>query len=180
MTPKKNSLVNFKKFEAPSQVKLADNSILNSYGKGDVYLTVYNGTEKVNVVLKDVLFVPKIQTKLLSLSSIIEKGAAVEFKGKSCKITIDDKSYTIGHKHGKLYKLNLIPKDETCHLGKANSEKSLSLWHLRYGHLGYGNVKLLSNKAMVDGMTIIVKGVHWEKCTGNPFQRRASTKVHSH
>ena len=179
MTPKKNSLVNFKKFEAPSQVKLADNSILNSYGKGDVYLTVYNGTEKVNVVLKDVLFVPKIQTKLLSLS-ISEKGAAVEFKGKSCKITIDDKSYTIGHKHGKLHKLNLIPKDETCHLGKANSEKSLSLWHLRYGHLGYGNVKLLCNKAMVDGMTIIVKGVHWEKCPGNPFQRRASTKVHSH
>ena len=157
MTPKKNSLVNFKKFEAPSQVKLADNSILNSYGKGDVYLTVYDGTEKVNVVLKDVLYVPKIQTKLLSLSSIIEKGAAVEFKGKSCKITIDDNSYNIGHKHGKLYKLNLIPKDETCYLGKANSEESLSLWHLRYGHLGYDNVKLLNNKAMVDGMKINLK-----------------------
>ena len=62
MTPKKNSLVNFKKFEAPSQVKLADNSILTSYGKGDVYLTVYDGTEKVNVVLKDILYVPKVQT----------------------------------------------------------------------------------------------------------------------
>ena len=100
---------------------------------------------------------PKIQTKLLSLSSIIEKGAAVEFKSKSYKITIDDKSYTIGHKHGKLYKLNLIPKDETYYLGKANSEESSFLFHLRYGHLGYDNFKLLNNKAMVDGMKINLK-----------------------
>ena len=49
MTPKKASLVNFQKFSTPSQVKLADNSILNSYGKGDVYLTVYDGAEKVNL-----------------------------------------------------------------------------------------------------------------------------------
>ena len=185
MTPKKNSLVNFQKFEAPSQVKLADNSTLNSYGKGDVYLTVYDGTEKVNVVLKDVLYVPKIQTKLLSLSSIIEKGAAVEFKGKSCTITIDEKSYTIGHKHGKLYKLNLIPKDETCYLGKANSEESLSLWHLRYGHLGYDNVKLLSNKEMVDGMNINLKeefsrddceGCAMGKMHRKPFPKKSQHK----
>ena len=174
MTPKKTSLVNFQKFLTPSQVKLADNSILYSYGKGDVYLTVYDGAEKVNVVLKDVLYVPKLQNKLLSLASMTEKGASVEFKGKSCKITIDNKSYSIGHKHGKLYKLNLVPEGETSYLGIAEPENSLSLWHLRYGHLGYDNIKLLSSKAMVDGMTINLK----EEFDRNECEGCAMGKMH--
>ena len=155
MTPDKKSLINFERFDSPVEVKLADNSILFSYGKGDVYLAVYDGTEKVNVMLKEVLYVPKIQNKLLSLPSMTEKGATVEFKGQSCKISIHGKTYSIGHKHGKLYKLNSVPEDQTCCLGTAESKAdSLSLWHLRYGHLGYDNVKLLNGKDMVDGMKI--------------------------
>jgi len=65
--------------------------VLHSYGEGDVTLTVFNDGEKVNVLLKDVLFVPKLRNKLFSLPSITEKGAAVEFKDKSCKITIEEK-----------------------------------------------------------------------------------------
>jgi len=80
---------------------LADNSILFPYGKGDVYLAVYDGTEKVNVMLKEVPYGAKIQNKLLSSPSMTEKGATVEFKGQSCKISIHGKTYSIGHKHGK-------------------------------------------------------------------------------
>ena len=137
------------------EVKLADNSILFPYGKGDVYLAVYDGTEKVNVMLKEVPYGAKIQNKLLSSPSMTEKGATAEFKSQSCKISIHGKTYSIGHKHGKLYKLNSVPEDQTCCLGTADSKAdSLSLQHLRYGHLGYDNVKLLNRKDMVGGMKI--------------------------
>ena len=77
MTPVKKSLINFEKFKTPLEVKLADNSVLFSYGKGDVHLSVYNGTEKVNIALKDVFYVPKIQNNVMSLPSMTQKGATV-------------------------------------------------------------------------------------------------------
>ena len=68
MTPKKESLENFVTFDTPLQVKLADDSVLLSYGKGETRLTVLDNNEKVKIVLKDVLIVPKIQNKLFSLT----------------------------------------------------------------------------------------------------------------
>ena len=50
MTPNKKSLLNFEKFKTPIEVKLAENSVLYSYRKGDVYLSVYyNDHEKVKI-----------------------------------------------------------------------------------------------------------------------------------
>ena len=67
----------------------------------NVHLTVLNGNDKINIVLKDVLFVPKLQNTLFPLSSITKKGSAVKFKDKTCGMTIDRKQYTSSHKHGK-------------------------------------------------------------------------------
>ena len=109
MTPEKKGLCDYMVFKEPLKVKLADNSILLAYGKGSLRFTVYDCTEKVDVVLKDVLYVPKTQNKLLSLPSMAERGAEIQFKGQFCKVIIDDKSFAIAHKHGKLYKLNTEP-----------------------------------------------------------------------
>jgi len=128
MTPERKSMMNYSRFEQLVKVKLSDDGVLHSYGKGDVSLTAYNDREKVSV-----LFMPKLQNKFFSLPSITEKGACVEFKGKSCKVTIE-KEYVIGHKHGKLYKLNAAA-DETCCVGQADHVEPLLLWHQRYGHL---------------------------------------------
>ncbi|XP_065052348.1 uncharacterized protein LOC135681697 [Rhopilema esculentum] len=114
MTPTKKGMVEYESFRTPVKVKLADNSTLLAYGKGKVALFAYDGIQKVNVTLHDVLFVPRIQNKLLSLPTMTEKGAEVQFKGQFCKITIDGKSYTIGNKYGKLYKLNLEPVQNSC------------------------------------------------------------------
>ena len=109
-------------------------------------------------MLNDVLHVPQLQNKLFSLPSITEKGESVEFKGKTCGITVDEKKYLIAHKHGKLYKLNTLSESEACYVGQtAYKNDSLLLWHLRYGHLGYDNLKLLNDKSMVNGMSVNAK-----------------------
>ena len=152
-------------FKKPLQVKLADNTVLFAYGKGNVHVLVYDGEEKLNVTLKDVFYVPKIQHKLLSLPSITEKGVEVQFKGQSCKILINDKVYSIGHKHGKLYKLNSEP-DHSCCFGSTGAIDDNVLWHHRYGHLGYDNLKLLCSKSMVNGMTLNTQEQIVRECEG--------------
>ena len=182
MTPDKKGLSDYQSFRNPLQVKLADNSVLLSYGKGNLHLSVFDGTEKVNITLSDVLFVPKIQNKLLSLPSMTEKGAEVRFKGQSCKIMINDKVYSIGHKHGKLYKLNSEPEESCCFGSTNENDASLSLWHYRYGHLGYDNVKMLYNKSMVNGMNVNSQEEIDRKCEGcaygkqnrQPFPKKTS------
>ena len=167
MTYERKSIEDFHKFDEPLRIQLADNSCLYSYGKGDVYLTVMNGDTKVNIVLNDVLYVPKLQNKLFSLPTVTEKGATVEFKGHSCGIKINGKAYTIGHKHGKLYKLNTVPADEACCLGKVtNQQQPLDLWHQRFGHLGYDSLKQLNDKDLVNGLQINSDGACDNKCEG--------------
>eukprot|EP00794_Sanderia_malayensis_P011867 gene11867-biopygen9507 len=151
MTSDKKQMTDYVAFKKPLQVRIADNTILHAYGKGTVSLLVHDGNEKLNMSLKSVLYVPKIRNKLLSLPSMTEKGVEVQFKGQSCKVVINDNVYNIGHKHGKLYKLNLEPEN-TCCYASTKATDDLSLWHNRFGHLGYDNLKMLSDKSMVDGM----------------------------
>ena len=186
MTPDKRGLTKFERFSKPIEIKLADNSVLYSYGKGDVYITTYDGDRKVTILLKEVLYVPKIQHKLLSLSSMTEKGAQVEFIGQSCKIGINGKSCSIGRKHGNLYKLNRIPESQDCCPGIADGKPDLILlWHNRYGHLGYDSILALKDKAMVNGMNIaIADGVDRKSCEGcalgkqhrQPFPKKSEHK----
>ena len=147
----KGGMESYTTFRKPLQVRIADNTILYAYGKGNRSLTVFN--EKVNITLKDVLYVPKLRNKLLSLPSMTEKSVEVQINGQSCKIIINDEVYSIGHKHGKLYKLNLEPQHSCCY-GSTDVNNDLQLWHNRYGHIGYDNLKLLYNTSMITGMNL--------------------------
>ena len=58
MAPEIKSFDDYSTFKTP--LKLADNSMLYVYGKGNVHLAVLNGNDKINIVLKDFLFVMKL------------------------------------------------------------------------------------------------------------------------
>ena len=184
MTPSKKGMTDYVTFRNPLHVKLADDSVLLAYGKGNLHLSVFDGTEKVNITLKDVLYVPKIQKRLLSLPSMTQKNVEVRFKGQFCKILIDEKLYSIGHKHGKLYKLNSEPIESSFFGETESNEKSLSLWHCRYGHLGYDNLKLLHEKSMVDGLNLNSKDQVDRNCQGcamgkqhrQPFPKKSQSR----
>ena len=94
MTPSEKGMTDYVTFRNPLHVQLADDSVLLAYGKGNLHLSVFDGTEKVNITLKDVLYVPKIQKRLLSLPSMTQKNVEVRFKGQFCKILIDEKLYS--------------------------------------------------------------------------------------
>ena len=121
--------MSYEKLATPIDVILADKSIVPAIGCGDVKVIIFDN--EVPVTFKNVLYVPKLKKRLLSISEMTKTGAEVKFKGDLCSLIINQKKYVIGHKHGKLWKLNNV---ETCCFG-CTDINSLTLWHLRFGHL---------------------------------------------
>ena len=73
MTFDKKGMHKYVAFKDPLKVKLADNSIILANGKGNIQVSVYDGAEKVKLLLTDVLYAPKIRSKLVSLPAMTEK-----------------------------------------------------------------------------------------------------------
>eukprot|EP00794_Sanderia_malayensis_P002751 gene2751-biopygen2271 len=97
-----SGMINYMKFSMPQEIKLADNSIVFAYGKGNIRLPCYDGSKRINLMLKDVLFIPKLRKNLLSLSTVTERGNEVLFKGEFCKLIVNGNASSIGHKHEAL------------------------------------------------------------------------------
>ena len=104
--------------------------------------------------MEDVLYVSNIQNNLLSLPAITVKGMSVSFNKNTCEIIIDGKKVVIGLKYGKLFKLDVLSNHNLCQPTKFDTEPEL--WHKRYRHLGYENLKMLKSKNMVNGMNVDV------------------------
>ena len=60
-TSVKRGMYGYTQFRKPIKVKLADDTVIFAYGKGESQLTLPDGNKKVNATLKDILYVPKIQ-----------------------------------------------------------------------------------------------------------------------
>ena len=180
MTCLKEDFVVYEKFDIPIDVNLADKSIVPAIGSGDVNIIIFDNDREVPVSFKNVLYVPKLKKRLLSISEMTKTGAEVKFKGDLCSLIINQKKYEIGHKHGKLWKLNNIA---TCCFG-CTDVNSLTLWHLRFGHLNNNDVKRLYSDKMVEGMSVDSKSLdeHCEGCalgkqSRYPFPKNSPKKT---
>nr|GEV41600.1 retrovirus-related Pol polyprotein from transposon TNT 1-94 [Tanacetum cinerariifolium] len=90
-----------------------------------------------------------------------ESKAPVKGKEKNYDIHFKDRSDTIRNQEGNLiakvhmtknqmFILNIQHDEAKCL--KSCLEDHLWLWHMRYGHLNFGDLKLLSSKGMVKGL----------------------------
>ena len=105
MTPDKTEFTRYLKFKVPVPVNLADESKIYGYGIGDVNINLFDGNTFVPVVIKNVMYVPKLHRKLLSISDITDQGSSVTFKGQTSTITMKGKTFLFGQRHGKLWHL---------------------------------------------------------------------------
>ena len=146
---------NYKKFDEPLKVKLADDSFLLAPGSGDVSVRLYDSAcprpRQFDVLLQNTLYVPDIGNKLFSIASVTENGGSVKLEKTNCTLEQGGKEVGIGTKEGRLYKLNTVLPEHACNLAAGSP---LSLWHLRYGHLNYNDLKLLFDQKLVNGLTL--------------------------
>ncbi|UYV68602.1 hypothetical protein LAZ67_6000178 [Cordylochernes scorpioides] len=150
---------------APVKITLADGQFIEAIGKGNVKLECQSNTGTVTLSLEDVLFVPRLNGNLFSISKCTSK-------------------FNIAYERNGLYILSQIncPKAlatrEICIAGEKNYEK----WHSRFGHLNLQDLKKLKMQNIVYGLpNFDVKNFNCEVClkgkqTRLPFQKESFTR----
>ena len=134
-----------------SKVKMGDGTIVEAHGKGNIKL---NSCEMNNIY--HVLYVPKLDTNLLSVGQFLEEGYCLVFKDLSCYVYKDKtKQHLLVHvpmAKNKIFPLNIAGEKQAL---KASFVDDNWLWHHRYGHLNFRSLKFLGENNLVDGLPLI-------------------------
>ncbi|UYV77314.1 hypothetical protein LAZ67_15000474 [Cordylochernes scorpioides] len=170
---------------APVKITLADGQFIEAIGKGNVKLECQTNTGTVTLSLEDVLFVPRLNGNLFTISKCTSKFNVVNFKYRKAEIVnMRTKICIQAYEKKGLYMLSQTncPKallTEICIAGEKNYEK----WHSRFGHLNLQDLKKLKMQNIVYGLPIFdVKNFTCEVClkgkqTRLPFQKESFTKT---
>ena len=141
----------FMKFEKTPEedVTFGDYSKVTVQGKGTILYKSKNGNHGD---ISDVYYVPAMKSNILSLGQLLEKGFIINMKDRY--ITLKDARGNLIARvemtKNRLFPLTL--RHDTLKCMKSVIKDESWLWHLRFGHLNFGGLKLLSAKNMVKGL----------------------------
>ncbi|KAF2347481.1 Zinc finger CCHC-type [Trinorchestia longiramus] len=168
---------------SPVRVEIGDGRALKGFGVGDVPLKITLPNMQVkNCVVKNVLFVPELACNLISVAQNAECGKETHFNRSTCEIVDENNELIVaGHKVGRLYRL-----DCSYHVAAKCSSVSSDdlLWHKRFCHLGFDNLKKLKSLDLVRGFDCSLgnENIYCENCCDGkshrlPFSRVDQRKV---
>lgn len=149
MTNNRSDLSNASKSNAKIFGALQDTSQANV--KGNVYLNCRVRNQSKEVKLKNALYVPNLQKKLLSVAELCqEENCQVVFDKKGFSAIKNEEVIMKGKLDQGLYKLeeNQEKREE------ANNVEEKRLWHERLGHLSNENIEKLKKLEMVEDLKI--------------------------
>jgi hypothetical protein len=141
MTCNKNWYVNFKETQNGVGIYLGDDHAHQIKGYGYIPVTLSNGTVRH---IHNVVYVPGIKKKLISVSTITDHNLKVEFFKNYCivKDLLDHfQTVATGVKAHHALTSAAMPKE--------------ILWHQRYGHINHPDLLLLQKKNMVKGLPML-------------------------
>ncbi|KAG8988148.1 hypothetical protein FRB90_002943, partial [Tulasnella sp. 427] len=146
--------MNIYPLDSPILVRVADGTLLEAVGQGDVKLPLLvNGELKIGILSKT-LFVPGMTKNLVSVRAMTEKNLTVLFKGREVTITNGDEVVALAEEKDTLYKIILDP---TYNIAEAAAASAVNtIWHRRMGHPGLETMKKI-------GEGVSVKGVEYFK-----------------
>lgn len=129
------------------KVKLGNGEIVESQGKGSVYIQTKQGIKLV----PDVLFIPSLDQNLLSVAQMMKKGYSLSFKDNVCSIF---------DSHGaEIVKVNMVGNSFPLNWNSVQQHTSYiarnaesDLWHKRFGHYNLNSLKYMQSKEMVRDM----------------------------
>ena len=134
------------------EVTFGDSSKIPVKGKGTITIVLKNGDKKY---ITDVYYIPALKSNIISLGQLVEKGYNIHMQDNSLIIKNQDRELIADVKMSKnrLFTLDIQTKIQKCL--KFVIKNDSWLWHLRYGHLRFSGLKLLSKTKMVNGLPAI-------------------------
>lgn len=149
-------------FETLSQgpitmISTAGKENIQSRGVETVKIKIRMNNEIKLLTLTDVLYVLELRNNLLSVPAITRKDYTVEFSKKIANVIRPNGSLLVkAIKKDNMYVIKQVECDKVYSVSPDENSK-LKLWHARYGHLNYKDLRGLSNKERVYGLDIPMK-----------------------
>lgn len=122
-------------------IVVANGDKIRATGKGKVNLSTGYGKNGLNLNLEEVLLVPGLESNLISVKRIANKGLCVSFKGDNCYLKGDFGTRLIAANSDGLYKLKLTQSYASV---ANNGEFCVHEYHKRLAHRNLADVRKLS------------------------------------
>jgi GAG-pre-integrase domain len=107
-------------------IKIADGNLMLSAKSGNLKYS-QAGMEH-DLILRDVLVVPKLEMMLVSMPTATNSSIVVTFERDVVFFAACGTTIAMGRRRGRVYEMELILYDESCMVARMES------WHLRLGH----------------------------------------------
>jgi hypothetical protein len=173
MTNRKELLLNAR----PSSAKISGpmNDDAEAELEGEIKLNCLVNQKEIEIILKDVLYIPQIQRNLISVSKMSANGAKVLFIKDSCKVLVDQQQVMIANLNEEgLYLVNETVEEKAC-VNNANQDNgTLFEWHNRLGHLSKDSLIQLEDNKMLENFKMIERNdeLKCEICSKGKHMRR--------
>nr|KYP40819.1 Retrovirus-related Pol polyprotein from transposon TNT 1-94 [Cajanus cajan] len=131
-------------------VKLGDGRTLSVMGRGNVKLCVEGRIQ----IITGVYYIPNLMNNLLSIGQLQQKKLKIIFDDDKCRVYHKEKGLlmTSYMANNRMFPIKAKPVITEAACIQTSNVDSTEMWHKRYGHLSYGGLKLLNQKAMVKGL----------------------------
>ncbi|XP_046977607.1 uncharacterized protein LOC124543428 [Vanessa cardui] len=119
------------------RIKVANSEAIPVQSMGKVNIQTKLNKDEHRIQVRNVLFIPKLTTNLLSISQLTKSGCKVEFTNTGCNIYNGNKNLVATARlMDNMFKLNVVS-------GNAYAVTDLTTWHKRMDHLNMADVKRL-------------------------------------
>ncbi|KAF4028972.1 putative DNA-directed DNA polymerase [Phytophthora infestans] len=109
MTHNRSDFVEFRELDGTMDIVVASGQRLRAVGVGTVRFQAAGGC---TIKVTDVLLVPDLDRRLLSIPSLVAKGVSVGFSSDGCTITFDGKLVARVEKRDKLFVWNVVASSD--------------------------------------------------------------------
>jgi hypothetical protein len=125
---------------------------------GDLDIVLYDedGKRTTKATVKDVLYIPGLQTNLLSCRALVNAGIDVPFSRNGCTLKDADDGELIGVGHCGPDGLCILSANVVYQAmaAKASSRSGLDLWHERLGHMPKDSIVKMVSEGKANGITL--------------------------
>ncbi|KAL7995831.1 putative integrase, catalytic core, Zinc finger, CCHC-type, ribonuclease H-like superfamily [Plasmopara halstedii] len=182
VTSERGDFDDFRELASPIVITLTSGERLDARGSESVRFTLQNGAA---VTLTDVLYVPMLDRRLVSVAALTAHGVLVQFEHGKATLVLNGSVVAVIQKEGKLFAWNVQPEGhDEAHEAVVQRVRGRdsALWHARLGHVSDSKLKLI--RAACDGVPEFPRqddgvcgGCACGKMSTSPFAHRSGSEV---
>lgn len=144
-------------FDSPQPITTAKaGHSIQATGKGSIRVSFKLDNNLSVVTFNDVLYVPDLDSNLLSVGKLMDSNVTVSFTKDRCTFARMGTPFGIATRVGSLYQVQMMPHHDTALIVSAAKDvtQNLPLWHRRLAHINERRVLEMFKNGAVNGLLI--------------------------